>query len=387
MRKERGIFFRPSPHGSQLHQGKRGDWWVRYVDHDGQLHREKVGPKGLAVEVYRKRKTEIREGKFFPEKLKQRSILFEEAAKDWIDHANLRKRSAYHDGLRMKRLLEAFGGHALAEISPPQVEAFQRDLTAMGRKPATVNHYLRLLKAVFYLAIRNGKAERNPVKPVKLLQEDNVRVRYLAEEEEARLFRVLPDRYKPLVTIALHTGLRRGELAGLRWQDVDFHAGILTIPRSKHGETRRVPMNSVVRETLRELRRAQVQAAHQKGQGEREILSPYAFALENGQPLREISHAFTRAVRGAGIENFHFHDLRHTFASRLVMAGVDLRTVQELLGHKTLTMTLRYSHLSSSHQRQAVERLTVRRTGTKTDTGLFQGNETEGTLEGLSAGT
>ena len=109
---------------------------------------------------------------------------------------------------------------------------------------------MAIVKATLNLAVRNGKIEKNPAKSVKLFQENNARVRYLTEAEEIRLFEALPEELKPLVTVALHTGLRKGELLHLRWEDVDFHSGTLTVARSKNGEARPVPMNSLVKETL-----------------------------------------------------------------------------------------------------------------------------------------
>ncbi len=225
--KVRGVFERPT--GS-------GIWWVRYCDQYGQLHREKVGPKGLAHEVYRKRKTAIREGKFFPEHLKRRSILFDEAAKDWLSYAKVNKRSYGLDMTRTRRLLQAFGGKPVEALTPQDVERFKADLKAEGWTDATVNRYLALLKSTLNLAVRNGKIERNPAKSVKLFQENNTRVRYLLAEEEARLFEALPEELKPLVTVALHTGLRKGELLHLRWENVDFHTGTLTVALAKNGE-------------------------------------------------------------------------------------------------------------------------------------------------------
>jgi integrase len=358
--KVRGIFERPA--GS-------GVWWVRYCDQYGRLHREKVGPKGLAHEVYRKRKTAIREGKFFPEHLKRRSILFDEAAKDWLSYAKVNKRSYGLDMTRTRRLLQAFGGKPIEVLTPQDVERFKADLKAEGWADATVNRHLALLKSTFNLALRNGKIERNPAKSVKLFQENNARVRYLSTEEEARLFKALPEALKPLVTVALHTGLRKGELLHLRWGDVDFHTGTLTVARGKNGAARRVPMNRLVKDTLFKVRREQIQAAKEKAEGEREILSPYMFCTRGGGFQHNLSRLWYPALKQAELQDFHFHDLRHTFCSRLAMAGVDLLTIKELVGHKTLTMTLRYSHLSPSHQRQAVERLIPGGTDTRTDTG------------------
>jgi integrase len=159
--------------------------------------------------------------------------------------------------------------------------------------------------------------------------------------EEEKLRRVLRENDRCLEAefdLALDTGMRRGEQYRLRWEDVNCRLGIITIPRSKHGERRYIPINSAAKIALEVLQR------QTDGSG---YVVPGAKAPRNKDPRR----TFEAAVKESGILNFRYHDIRHTFASRLVMAGVDLRTVQELMGHKTVAMTIRYSHLAPSHQR------------------------------------
>ena len=165
----------------------------------------------------------------------------------------------------------------------------------------------------------------------------------------------LPEKAPPP---CLHTGLRQSEQFHLQWEHVDFTTGILTVPRSKHGEARRVPMNDTVREILRTR--------------PSRLKSPWVFPSEAGDtPIdarNYVRRTFLPALKTAEIQGLRWHDLRHTFASRLVMAGADLRTVQELMGHKTIAMTLRYSHLSPAHQLDAVQRLNRKPTDTTIDT-------------------
>lgn len=157
----------------------------------------------------------------------------------------------------MSRLKQTFGGRAVGEIGAQEVEQLR---AALGKKlsAASVNRHLALLKATFNRAMRADppKADRNPVRGVKLLKENNERVRVLTDAEEDRLLAALPDYLHPFAVVALHTGMRRGELAHLEWEHVDFHTRTLRVTKSKSGEGRRVPMNRVVVETLRALRKA-----------------------------------------------------------------------------------------------------------------------------------
>ena len=159
--------------------------------------------------------------------------------------------------------------------------------------------------------------------------------------------------------MALNAGLRLGEMCGLTWENVDLSRRVLTIPRSKNGETRHVPLNSAALVALSDLR--------ERADGTGSVIRNL-----QGEPLSDPRHWFEAAVGTARIRDFSWHCLRHTFASRLTMAGVDLRTVQELMGHKCIAMTVRYSHLSARHTLAAVQRLSEPTldgpTGTKTDT-------------------
>jgi integrase len=226
--------------------------------------------------------------------------------------------------------------------------------------PATINRELAFLKRLYNVAIGDGLAESNPVKGVRQFKENNARVRFLSDDEETRLRKAIAEDHWTLVAVALHTGLRRSEQFHLRWRDVDFGNGVLTVPRSKHGEVRRVPMNETVRDILAAL--------------PSRLRSPHVFPSATGEtPIDSqnfVNRVFVKGLKAAAIEDFTWHCLRHTFASRLVMKGVDLRTVQEVLGHKTLSMTLRYAHLSPGHQLDAVRRLDETPTGTATGTEL-----------------
>jgi len=325
-----------------------GQWWIRYADQYGHIHREKVGPKSLAHKAYAKRKTQIREGLFFPEKLGQRKdILFKDMAKLYLeDHSKVNKRSYPSDCHVMVRLNQAFGDKGLSEIGPQDIERFKERLKQKVSL-ATVNRHLALLSGVFGKAIAWKKTKANPVREVKKFKENNERTRYLTEEEEPRLKAVFPEKHWSKVEISHNTGFRRGEQFNLRWSDVDFHSRTIVVRIPKSGETEYVKMNDRVIEILRGL------PSRLKGE--------WVFPSKTGKtPLNAnnfVNRVFEPALEEARISDFRWHDLRHTFGSRLIMAGVDLRTVQELMRHKTIKMTLRYTHLSPSHTLEAVNKL------------------------------
>jgi integrase len=350
-RKHRGIFERPKGSGVS---------WVLYYDQYGRRHREKVGFKSAALRIYQQRKPEIQQGKFEPEdvKRKHRNATVPEIIDDYLEAYQAGGRKAIKDTkLRAGYWKELWRDRAARSILPSDIEKARAELLesqfmsnnnrnpSEGRSQVTVNRYLAALKS---LAVQNEKVEYNPVKRVKLARENNKRTRYLTEEEEARLLAVLPGDHHALVQVALHTGMRKGEQLHLRWSDVDFQRKRITIRESKAGEARHIPMNGIVIQTLQAVPRM--------------LHNPHVFYGSNsGEHLKNgIKNTdWKRYLRKAGIEDLHWHDLRHTFASRLVMRGVDLFTVSKLLGHSNLEMTQRYTHLAADYLQQAVEVLVV----------------------------
>ncbi|MFH0739148.1 MAG: site-specific integrase, partial [Candidatus Omnitrophota bacterium] len=206
----------------------------------------------------------------------------------------------------------------------------------------TVNRGLALLKSMFNRAIEWGKFNGiNPVKAVKLFPENNARLRFLEKEEIPLFIKNCSENLRPIVIIALHTGMRKSEILNLKWHDIDFKRDIIHLYQTKNGEKREAPMNAIVKSTLIKVKKNPD--------------SPYVFPNEFGKTFSNLRKSFFTALKKSGITDFRFHDLRHTFASQLVMAGVDLNTARELLGHKSLEMTLRYSHLSQDHKKRAVD--------------------------------
>ena len=343
-----------------------GDWWIRYADATGRLRREKAGTKSAALTLYRKRKTEALQGKKLPESLRRPSVSFAELAHDALIYSKMHKRTYEDDINRMPWLLAAFRQRTADSITPQDLEHHLSQIADERRwAPASVNRYRALISLIFRLATENGKATQNPARLVKSRAVNNARTRWLSPEEEARLRIAIEARHPghmPELEIALNTGLRLSEMYALTWENVNLSRRVLTVPRSKNGEMRHVPINSVALCAFLELRK--------RGDGGGRVIRNV-----KGLPLSDPRHWFEAAVRVAKIRDFSWHCLRHTFASRLVMAGVDLRTVQDLLGHKSIAMTVRYSHLSPAHTLAAVERLAGQNIEGPTDTRTSTGED------------
>ena len=175
-----------------------------------------------------------------------------------------------------------------------------------------------------------------------LLKENNKRMRFLTEDEIKRLLKECPVYLKRVVECAVNTGMRKGEILRLKWDQV--RNGFIYLSKTKNMEPRQIPINDDLDVIFKQIRK------------EQHLTSPHVF-LYNGSAVQDIKRAFNNAVQKAGIQDFRFHDLRHTFASQVVMRGGTLKDVQELLGHKTMTMTLRYAHLTQEHKKKAVNLL------------------------------
>ena len=316
-----------------------------FIDYyfQGRRLREKVGPSHrMAQLALAARLGEIAQGRFELKRSKT-SPLFDDFARQYLQWAEGYKRSWTRDRISIRAFSREYGNHRLSQITPWLIERFKRTRKDQV-SVASVNRDLAVLKHMFSMAIRWGLATENPVKLVKFFKLNNQRIRFLSLEEEDKLLAACDPELRRIVIAALHTGMRRGELFALQWNHVDFTNRLVTVADSKNREPRRIPMSSTLTALLEEIR---INAP----------ASLFVFHGKKDQPYRCIRSQWERAAKKAGIRDFRFHDLRHTFASRLVMAGVDLVTVKELLGHKSIEMTMRYSHLSQDHKRRAISLL------------------------------
>ncbi|MGB9892740.1 tyrosine-type recombinase/integrase [Thermodesulfovibrio yellowstonii] len=260
-----------------------------------------------------------------------------------------KKQSSYNTKrYSLNMIPEWFKSTPLTDFNTRHLDLFVSEL-ATTKKPATVNKLLHIVKHAFRKALDwelIDEATFKKIDKVKPLKGETKRLRYLNQEEIQRLLSHCDNYLYSIVFTALNTGMRRGEILNLKWENIDLKNGLILLEKTKNGERREIPMNESLKTLFRQL------------YTQRRLDTDYVFINPNtGTRLTEFKRSFATALKKAGIRDFTFHDLRHTFASQLVMAGVDLRTVQELLGHKTITMTLRYAHLSEAHKREAVKAL------------------------------
>ena len=363
--KVRGVFFRLNAKGEvRDHLGRTGDWWIRWTDTTGKEHREKCGSRPAALDLYGKRRSEVRMGHHFPESMRKvRGVTLQDVCDDYTDTLKANGRDSRGQAkTRLTEVVEILANVAAKNVTPQDIERLKARLAetlARGRKdpedpkkerprrPGSVNRYLQDLRAAFNLARRNGKVEKNPVADVKLLRENNKRVREMTpEEEKAILVALEPSErrfhtdLRPMVRYLVATGLRLGEACNLRWGDIDWKAEVVTLRKTKAQKTQHIPLSAEALGILRDLC---------KGDG-------YVFAWPDGRPWTPgyVTHAFRNAVEDAGVTDLHVHDTRHTFACRMLRAGVDIYTVSKLLRHASVVMSERYAHLSSSDLRAAL---------------------------------
>lgn len=303
----------------------------------------------------------------------------EEHYKPWIlEH----RKSAIKTLAHINRcFVKPFGDKSLSEFTPALIDQWRTQRLKSGRSIETANRDVATFKAALSKAVLWGLIEKHPLEKLKLLKSDrSTKVRFLTVDEEIRLreaaisreveikadrtsanqwrkergYELYPDlgRFtfadyiRPMILLSINTGMRQGETFSLRWENVNFEQAVLTIEGAyaKSGKTRHIPLNTEALNILKDWRK---QAMNEE----------LVFANKIGQRFDNVKKAWTGILKMAKITSFRWHDMRHHFASKLVMADVDLNTVRELLGHSDMSMTLRYAHLAPEHKASAVEKL------------------------------
>ena len=286
---------------------------------------------------------------------------------------NFQHQASYKTGKKyhIEHILNHFGEKTLlSNIRFVDLETYRnhlRDSLTVNktiRKYASINRAMSCLRHIFSKAVEWEVIEQNPFSKGKslILKENNKRMRFLNEDEIRSLLDACNEPLVDVVECAINTGMRKGEILGLRWEQI--RNGFIYLDKTKTSEPRQIPINDTLDMLFKRVRRKQ------------HLTSKYVFTYR-GKRFDSVKTSFNASVKRAGIVDFRFHDLRHTFASQLLMKGGTLKDVQELLGHKTMTMTLRYAHLTQEHKRKAVNLLNgltalKKSDGHKTVTNPFQ---------------
>lgn len=318
---------------------KRGQtWWMRFTFKGRQIRKStETEDKKLAERIYHKVLGEIAEGKWF-ERLPGEEKTFREMMEKYlIEHSKVNKTSESHrrDKSLAYHLNQFFGDSVLTNITPKDISKYKVKRRDEGASPRTINYELALMSHAFNLARKEWEwVSENPVSRVSREKVNNLRERWLTFEEEERLLQASPRWLQELTIFSLETGLRQSEVLSLQWPQVDLFRKTLTILEQKNRGKDVLPLNERAMEVLKA--RAKV----------RQIKTNYVFFSKNGNRFlaRNLITAFSSALNLASIENFRWHDLRHTFATRLAQAGVDLYTVQKLGRWKEVKMVQRYAH-------------------------------------------
>jgi integrase len=335
---------------------------------NGRARTFRCDTKSQAKALYGKLKAEIREQKFFPTQFAAKDITLAAWLARCVEGST--NISIGNERRYARRWTKWFGARLLTAITTEDLRHHQAKMRGKMKpntpsKPArrhwadaTINRHFALLRRAFTLAIKDNKLSRNPVSGVTFFPEHN-NTRFLNDEELTRLRNVVPTDKWAWVAFAIETGLRQGEQFSLQWKWVDLDNSVLTIPMSKSGRTRHVPLSEGARSILRSF--------------DSFLRSPFVFPsihdpLKPLNPDSFLEFVYQPALRRAGIQGSVWHTLRHTAASRRIMAGVDLVTVKEIMGHQDIKTTLRYAHLSPKHLKDGVNRGSLFASGTEDGT-------------------
>lgn len=364
----------------RLNPQRKNVWFIDYIAANGQRMRQTIGPgdagKRLARKVLAQREAEAQLG--IHRLPAAQTMRFAEFADDWLQRLNGRnlapKTLESYQGIVRLHLMPAFGEQRLGAITRRDVEVFLAEKASV-RAPKTVGYTLTLLKAILTDAVAHGHLDQNPAAavkpPVRPDREESMHV--LMPEEIDRLLKAADQPWKTLYLVAVHTGLRRGELLAVRWSDLDLEQRRLYVRRSlgriRDGQgyvVREAPLKTRYSRRTVDLSPSVVAALLDLPAGD-DPERDFVFRSQVGGPIDpdNVDRAFKRYLTLAGLPEIRFHDLRHTHASLLIAANVHPKAIQVRLGHSSITVTMdRYGHLMPSAFEGVGERLEA----------LFQGN-------------
>jgi len=325
---------------------KNDRWYIDYYLPNGNRKREVVTIPGVdpaqinredAKKALSIRKAEMAQGKFDIFQTKKPIPLKQLCSEYLTQHSKENKRSWKRDEVTINHFLQLFGDKNIRQLSSFLITGYRNDRSKKVCK-STVNRELDTIRNMFNKAVEWCYIEKSPYTGVEKYKVNNTNLRILSSEEFKSVIQVSSETLKPILLMAVNTGMRISEILNLLWNDVNLDKGYILIRDSKNYESRYIPIHQELKKVLVNLK--------EKSETE------YVFGGR-----KSIRKQWQKALKLSGIEHCRFHDLRHTFASNLVMAGVDLVTVSQLMGHKDLSMTKRYAHPTPEHKKRAIESL------------------------------
>lgn len=324
---------------------RSGSWVIEYRDQNGILRRKSVGKigivtKAMAREVLNKRERQVKLGEY--DMLDAEIPCFSDYSKEYVAYQRDVKQIRSHERTKecVTHFARYFGTKKLSDIRAEDIDIYKQKRLSEGIKQNTLARELQVIRNLFNHAEKRNKFfGKNPVRESGIPQFNDKKERVLTIDEQHRLLNACTNHLRDILQIALNTGMRRGEILGLRWEWIDFDENIINLPQThtKTNRARKVPVNDIVRKIFLE----------------RKLLSggsEFVFPSEESKTghLEWLKRSFSTACRTAKIEDLRFHDLRHTAATRLVESGIPLHAVARLLGHSTVRVTERYSHPEES---------------------------------------
>lgn len=320
--------------------------WYYNFSYRGKQYRALGGTtRTQALRTLEKVRTEVINETY--EHSREQNTKFETMSSEFLTISKTEKRSWRRDEQLVRHLDKFFKGKLLIHIKPTDIEQYKFKRKSDGLSGSTINRELAALKRIFNITIKNKIARYNPVNDVKFFQEPPGRTRYLTVDEINTLLNKCQKRIRPVVITALNTGMRFKEILDLTWDRIYIEKTInpyLEISHTKNGKKRFVPLNRTMVDLFNNLKGSQCDYSH-------------VFLNRYGTPLRNIRNQFEEALTNAGISDFRFHDLRHTFASHFVMNGGDLLSLKQIMGHSSMKMVERYAHLSHAHKLKMINNL------------------------------
>ena len=320
-----------------------GIWWVHYYG-AGKRHREKVGRKSDAIKLYQSRKADVAAGRKLPELRNSKVVTLSELIDDVLEFvAHHKDNRSYTSKGEIVR--KALGSKPAADLTPQELE---RWLRTRCKTPATANRYKAFISLCYREGVRNGKVSVNPARLVRQRKEGTGRLRFLSREEYDRLHKVIAARFPEHLAefvVSVHTGMRLSEQYSCMWSQVDLERRTIELTKTKNGSARTVHLNADALKAIGSLKRPLQKA------------SDPVFPREGSQGRFDTRSWFQPCLEEAKIASYVWHSNRHTFCSWLAMAGASIKEIQELAGHKTITMSARYSHLSPEHRLSVIDRI------------------------------